>query len=106
MESRKTPNTPLEEIAQKYETILRARMDKLRQWGATSEEIKEIYKAALQNLRGLDEKSTPQDKAAAIEKAVVDTLGPTKYEVYTTQSRLKEKVKFRIKNVIESDDQV
>lgn len=105
MEIPKEQNSKLQLAAQKYEKVLRARMDKLKQGGATGTEVKEIYKRALLNLTSLNEKSSPQDKAASIELAVVDTLGLTRYEVITTQSKLKKNIKFRIKNVLDPRDQ-
>lgn len=92
----KEKNARLTETGEKYGRILRDRINKLKQWGVTAEEAKEIYKEAIRQLHALEEKGSPNDKAAAIEASILKILGKTKYDTVTTQARVGHEVRFRI----------
>ncbi len=96
----KEKNSRLTETGNKYGRILRDRINKLKEWGVTSDEAKEIYKEAIQRLHALEGKGSPNDKAAAIEGSILKVLGKTKYDIVTTQARVGHEVRFRIGDML------
>ncbi len=88
------------ETGNKYGKILRDRVEKLKQWGVTGDEAKEIYKTAILSLHALGEEASPSDKAAAIEASIIKVLGKTKYDTVTAQARVGHEIRFRIEDTL------
>ncbi len=89
MENREQNLEP-KRIAQKYEKILRDYVAKLKAGGITTDEARDIYKAALAKLMKLEEHGgSAHDKASVIELS----------------ARMKREVKFRIENVLDQPNE-